>query len=224
MTTMSSENEQRAKRLRETSSVDADNWEHITAELARRAEAEDLIDVAFERHDTPLGPIVLAATRQGLVRVGLPAEREDAILDELAARISARILRAPRRTVTQARRELDEYFEHRRTCFDVPLDWQLTTGFRRRVLDAATEIRYGQTASYADVAARAGSPRAVRAAGSSLANNPLPIVVPCHRVIRSSGDLGAYRGGPEAKARLISLESRQAWAAAGRFMRARSDL
>jgi methylated-DNA-[protein]-cysteine S-methyltransferase len=108
--------------------------------------------------------------------------------------------------VTQARHELDEYFEHRRTRFDIPLDWRLTAGFRRRVLDAAARIPYGQTASYAHVAAQAGSPRAVRAAGSALANNPLPIVVPCHRVLRSSGELGAYRGGSEAKALLVSLE------------------
>jgi methylated-DNA-[protein]-cysteine S-methyltransferase len=206
MTTMTDERGELTKRLREAPHADADSWERITAEFAQRAAAEDLIDVAFQRHDTPLGPVVLAATRQGLVRVGLPSENEDAVLDELAARISARILRAPRSIVTEARRELDEYFTRRRTSFDIPLDWQLTGGFRRRVLDATAAIPYGQTASYAQVAAQAGNPRALRVTGTALATNPLPIVVPCHRVIRSSGEFGAYRGGPEAKAQLITFE------------------
>lgn len=187
--------------------LDPDAWRRVRAALAARAEAEGLVDVAVQRHDSPLGPILLAATHEGVVRIGLPAEEEDAVLDELARRISGRVLRAPRPAATAARRQLEEYFTHARTRFDVPLDWRLTAGFRRRVRSVTAEIPYGHTASYAQVAAQAGSPRAVRAAGTALATNPLPIVIPCHRVRRSSGELGAYRGGPDAKARLISLEA-----------------
>lgn len=161
-----------------------------------------------EGHDSPLGSIVVAATHDGLVRIGLPIEGEDAVIDELAHRISGRILHAPRTSINQARCQLDEYFELHRTQFDVARDWQLTGGFRRQVLAATAEIPYGQTASYRDVATRAGSPRAVRATGTALATNPLPIIVPCHRVLKSSGQLGAYRGGPEAKAQLVELERR----------------
>jgi methylated-DNA-[protein]-cysteine S-methyltransferase len=140
------------------------------------------------------------------VRVGLPAEDEDAVLDELARRVSVRVLHASRDALTHARRQLDEYFDGSRRTFDVALDWRLTRGFRREVLRATAQIPYGQTASYKQVATRAGSPGAVRAAGTALATNPLPIVVPCHRVLRSGGALGAYRGGPEAKAQLLTLE------------------
>lgn len=186
---------------------DPDAWRCASVALAARAEAEGLVDVAIERHESPLGPILLAATHEGVVRIGLPAEDEDAVLDELARRISGRVLRASRPAATAARRQLEEYFTRARTRFDVELDWRLTAGFRRRVLSVTAEIPYGHTASYAQVAAQAGSPRAARAAGTALATNPLPIIVPCHRVRRSSGELGAYRGGPDAKARLISLEA-----------------
>lgn len=193
-------------RLRDARSIDAEQWRRVSLDLVQLADAEGLLDVAYERHDSPLGSIVVAATHDGLVRVGLPIEGEDAVIDELAHRISGRILHARRTAVNQARHQLDEYFELHRTQFDVALDWQLTGGFRRQVLAATAEISYGQTASYKDVATRAGSPRAVRAAGTALATNPLPIIVPCHRVLKSSGQLGAYRGGPEAKAQLIELE------------------
>lgn len=185
---------------------DSGTWERIRGDLIRRADAEGLIDVAFERHDSPLGTILVGATGAGLVRIGLPAEGEDAMLDELARRVSPRVLRAPRGTVTRARRQLDEYFEGTRRAFDVPLDWRLTVGFRRVVLRATAQIPYGQTSSYRQVAAQAGSPGAFRAAGTALALNPLPIMVPCHRVLRSGGQLGSYRGGPQAKARLLDLE------------------
>jgi methylated-DNA-[protein]-cysteine S-methyltransferase len=181
-------------------------WERLRERLGARAEAEGLLDVAFERHDSPLGAIVVGATADGLVRIGLPSEDEDAVLAELAARVSARVLRAPRAALTDARRQLDEYFGGARRTFDVPLDWRLTRGFRREVLRATARIPYGATASYAEVAAEAGSPRAVRAAGTALATNPLPIVVPCHRVLRTGGGLGSYRGGSDAKARLLELE------------------
>ena len=193
------------ERLRDAT-IDPDLWREMTAELARRADAQELLDVAFERHDSPLGRILVAATREGVVCVGLPLDDEEALLEDLARRVSARILRAPRAAVTAARGQLDEYFERRRTDFDVPLDWRLTRGFRRQVLEATAAIPSGETASYAQVAANAGSPRAVRAAGTALATNPLPILVPCHRVLRSGGAMGNYRGGAEAKAQLIALE------------------
>jgi methylated-DNA-[protein]-cysteine S-methyltransferase len=181
-------------------------WERMRRDLAGAAERSGLIDVAFERHDSPLGVIIVGATRDGLVRVGLPAEDEDAVLQQLAERVSARVLHASRDSLTQTRRELDEYFDRTRQEFGVPLDWRLTGGFRREVLRATAEIPYGHTASYRDVATRAGSPGAVRAAGTALATNPLPIVVPCHRVLRTGGGLGGYGGGPEAKAMLLQLE------------------
>jgi len=188
------------------SAPDAEAWERARTELGRRAAAAGLLDVAFEHHDSPLGEILLGATDQGLVRVGLPAEDQDAVLEELARRVSVRILRSPRQSITRARQQLDEYFEHRRTRFQVPLDWGLTRGFRREVLDATVRIPYGHTCSYRQVATRAGRPAAVRAAGTALATNPLPIIVPCHRVLSSGGQIGSYRGGAQAKAQLLSLE------------------
>jgi methylated-DNA-[protein]-cysteine S-methyltransferase len=193
-------------RLRELERPQPDALVRLRRELAERASAAELVDVAFERHDSPLGSIVLGATAKGLVRVGLPIEGEDAVLDELAARISPRVLCASRESVTAARHQLDAYFAGRLRRFDVPLDWQLTGGFRREVLRATARIPYGKTASYREVATRAGSPAAFRAAGSALATNPLPIVVPCHRVLPASGGIGDYRGGAEAKARLLGLE------------------
>ncbi len=150
--------------------------------------------------------MLLGATAEGLVRVGLPSEDEDAVLDELARRVSVRVLGGSRASVTRARHQLDEYFGGERQTFDVPLDWRLVTGFRREVLRATERIPYGSTASYRSVATEAGSPGAVRAAGTALALNPLPIVVPCHRVLRTGGALGSYRGGPAAKAALLGLE------------------
>jgi methylated-DNA-[protein]-cysteine S-methyltransferase len=181
-------------------------WDRIRRDLSGAAERSGLIDVAFERHDTPLGTVLLGATRDGLVRIGLPSQAEDDVLQELADRVSPRVLRGSRDSLTQTRRELDEYFDRRRKEFGIPLDWRLSSGFRREVLRATAAIPYGHTASYRDVATSAGSPGATRAAGSALATNPLPIVVPCHRVLPAGGGLGGYRGGPEAKAVLLSLE------------------
>ena len=192
--------------LRETGATAPAARDRLRRELAGEAEREGLVDVAFERHETPLGTIVVGATRDGLVRIGLPSEDEDDVLAQLAERVSPRVLRASRESLTQTRRELDEYFGHDRRSFGIPLDWRLASGFRREVLRATELIPYGHTASYRDVATRAGSPNAVRAAGTALATNPLPIVVPCHRVLRTGGGLGQYRGGPEAKAQLLHLE------------------
>src|SRR4051794_10190621 len=192
--------------LRETQAPAPATWERLRRDLADGAEREGLLDVAFEHHETPLGTIIVGATREGLVRIGLPAEEEAEVLEQLAERISPRVLRASREALVQTRRELDEYFGHDRRAFGIPLDWRLTSGFRREVLRATEAIPYGVTASYREVATRAGSPNAVRAAGSALATNPLPIVVPCHRVLRTGGGLGKYRGGPAAKAHLLDLE------------------
>jgi methylated-DNA-[protein]-cysteine S-methyltransferase len=168
----------------------------------------DRLAAAAERHDSPLGPLTLAATDNGLVRLGFSTEDEDEdeIFDELAAKVSPRVMRAPRGALGDARRQLDEYFDGRRREFDVDLDWRLVGGFRRGVLEATASIPYGDTGTYRSVAAAAGSPAAVRAAGTARAKNPIPIFVPCHRVLRSDGQIGNYRGGADAKAQLLALE------------------
>jgi methylated-DNA-[protein]-cysteine S-methyltransferase len=186
--------------------VDPGDWERIRRRLHEAAEAEGLIDIAVERHDSPLGTLLIAASETGLVRLGLPIEGEEEVLSELADKVAPRVLIAPRASLTEARRQLDEYFEHRRRHFEIDLDWRLTKGFRRDVLEATARIPYGKTGTYTSVATAAGSAKAVRAAGTALARNPVPIVVPCHRVLRADGELGNYRGGAAAKARLLDLE------------------
>jgi methylated-DNA-[protein]-cysteine S-methyltransferase len=174
--------------------------------LAERAEAEGLLDVAYATVDSPLGPLVVAATPRGLVRVAYTESgREDEVVEQLARKVSPRILEAAAR-LDDVRRELDDYFEGRRTEFDLPIDWELTTGFTSRVLKATARIGFGRTSTYAEVATRAGSPRAVRAAGNALGANPMPVVVPCHRVLRTGGALGGYTGGVERKEYLLRLE------------------
>ena len=172
-------------------------------DVQRRAEAEGLVDVAWTVTDSPIGPLTLAATPAGLVRLSF-GDDEGAI-DDLARRVSPRVLRAPGR-LDDVRRQLDEYFEGRRHDFDVPLDWQLSSGFRRQVLAELVQVPYGQTVSYKELAERAGNPRASRAAGSAMATNPIAVVVPCHRCLRSGGDLGGYGGGLDAKVWLLHLE------------------
>jgi methylated-DNA-[protein]-cysteine S-methyltransferase len=175
--------------------------------LIGRAEAEGLVDVAYAETDTPVGRLLVAATPRGLVRVSFHGEAHEAVLGELAERLSPRVLEAPSR-LDMVRRELEEYFEGGRREFDVPLDWSLTgSTFRRRVLERTAKIPYGATASYRDVASAAGNERAVRAAGTALGANPIPIVVPCHRVLRSGGALGGYGGGLDAKRFLLDLEA-----------------
>jgi methylated-DNA-[protein]-cysteine S-methyltransferase len=180
--------------------------DQLRAAIARRAQEQDLLDVAYRDLDTPLGRLLLAATPAGLVRVAFPVEDPDAVLETLSARVSPRVLHAPARLDPVAR-ELDEYFAGRRHGFDLPVDLQLASGFRRIVLERLTEVPYARTVSYGELAARAGSPRAVRAVGTACALNPVPLVVPCHRVVRSDGTPGRYRGGPEAKRRLLALEA-----------------
>jgi len=174
--------------------------------LAERAAADGVLDVAYRTLDTPVGTLLLAATEAGLVRVAYPIEGHDQVLQALATRISPRVLRAPGRLDTAAH-EIDEYFTGRRRTFDLPLDYRLSSGFRRAVLARLPGIGYGQTTSYAALAAAVGSPRAYRAVGTACATNPLPVVLPCHRVVKSDGQAGRYRGGPAAKQFLLGLEA-----------------
>jgi methylated-DNA-[protein]-cysteine S-methyltransferase len=170
-----------------------------------RAAEEGLLDVAYATTDSPFGPLLLAQTRRGLVRVGLPNQDSDELLADLATRVSPRVLEAPAE-LDEVRRELDLYFEGKLDRFDLPLDWQLSSGFRQRVLRAINRIPYGQTRSYTEMARRAGNERAVRAAGTACGSNPIPLVVPCHRVLRSGGALGGYGGGLPMKQALLDLE------------------
>jgi methylated-DNA-[protein]-cysteine S-methyltransferase len=171
------------------------------------AAAAGLIDVAYATLDSPVGPLLLAATPRGLVRIAYldAGEHEDEVLAQLAAKLSPRILVAPRR-LDEPRRELEEYFAGGRRAFEAPLDWSLTQGFGRRVLEATARIPFGLVSTYKQVAAEAGSPRGSRAAGNALGANPLPIVVPCHRVLHSTGGLGGYTGGLERKRLLLAIE------------------
>jgi methylated-DNA-[protein]-cysteine S-methyltransferase len=176
-------------------------------EFVRRAQAECLVDVAYAETDSPVGRLLLASTGRGLARVSFEPEGRDEVLEQLAERISPRVIEAPAQ-LDDARRELDEYFQGRRQEFDLPLDWSLTTSdFRRRVLERTAGIPYGETLTYRDVAAAAGNERAVRAAGSALGSNPIAIVVPCHRVLRTGGSLGGYGGGLDRKRFLLDLEA-----------------
>jgi methylated-DNA-[protein]-cysteine S-methyltransferase len=173
--------------------------------LARDAERAGLLDVAYRTIDGPHGPLLLAATARGLVRVAFEAEGHERVLERLASEVSPRVLRAPRR-LDDAARQVSEYLAGRRRVFALPLDLRLAHGFRRDVLARLREIGYGATASYAEVARRAGRPAAVRAVGTACATNPLPLVVPCHRVVRSDGTIGAYLGGTAVKRALLAME------------------
>jgi methylated-DNA-[protein]-cysteine S-methyltransferase len=175
-------------------------------DLAERAAHEHLLDVAYTTLDSPVGPVLVAATRRGLVRISFGAiYDEEAVLADLCARVSPRVVEAPS-YFDAVRRELDEYFHGQRTRFDLPLDWSLTGGFGRRVLEHTARIPYGDVSTYKEVAAKAGSPQGARAAGNALGSNPIPIVVPCHRVLHSGGGLGGYGGGIDRKEFLLKLE------------------
>jgi methylated-DNA-[protein]-cysteine S-methyltransferase len=174
--------------------------------LRERAAAEGLLDVAYATADSPFGPLLLAKTPQGLVRIGLPNEDFEPMLADLAGRISPRVLEAPAR-LDEERRELDDYFAGRRHGFELPIDWQLSHGFHLRARQGIAAIPYGETRTYTDLARGAGNERAVRAAGSACSRNPIPLVVPCHRVLRSDGSLGGYAGGLEMKERLLEMEN-----------------
>ena len=184
---------------------DEDALARLRGQLAEAAARDGLLDVAYREVATPVGSLLLAATEEGLVRVAYESQDHDRVLATLAELISPRVLRAPARLDPVAR-QLEEYFGGQRHRFDVPLDFRLAHGFRRNVLGHLPDIGYGHTESYAQVAAAAGRPRAVRAVGTACALNPLPVVVPCHRVIRSDGSLGQYAGGAAAKEILLHLE------------------
>jgi len=173
--------------------------------LEQDAQSAGVLDVAYRTVDTPVGPLLLAATTDGLVRVAYECEDFDRVLDILANRVSPRVLRAPKR-LDDAATEIEEYFAGRRTGFDLPLDYALSSGFRQLVQRHLPHIAYGHTQTYKDVAAIVGNPKAVRAVGSACATNPLPVVVPCHRVLRTDGTLGGYIGGLAAKTALLTLE------------------
>ncbi len=182
--------------------LDADR---LAAALRERAAAAGLLDVAYASLDSPLGDLLVAVTPRGLVRIAYPGEEEGRVLEELAEQVSPRVLRAPERTDT-VRRELDDYFAGRRHGFDLPLDWALVHGFATRILQATARVPFGSVVTYGQVAAEAGSPRAARAAGNALHGNPIPIVVPCHRIVPASGGLGGYGGGQQRKRYLLDLE------------------
>lgn len=184
---------------------DTADLDHLHARLTEQADATGDLDVAYRTLDSAVGPLLLAATDAGLVRVVYEVEGFDAALDALARRVSPRILRAPAR-LDAASRALEAYLAGTSRDLDVPLDLRLSSGFRAQVLAGLRRIPYGATASYAEIAAAAGNAKAVRATGTACATNPLPIVIPCHRVVRSDGSLGAYLAGPEVKARLLALE------------------
>ena len=177
----------------------------LRSRLARRAADEGLLDVAYGVAESPLGPLTVMVTPRGLIRLSYPGEGIDAQLAEIAARVSPRILEAPERT-DDVRRQLDAYFARKRTAFDLPIDWRLVRGFAGQVLQATARIPFGTVSSYRQVATEAGSPNAYRAAGNALGSNPIPIVVPCHRVLHAGGGLGGYTGGLQRKRYLLELE------------------
>jgi methylated-DNA-[protein]-cysteine S-methyltransferase len=179
--------------------------DRLRAALARRAADDGLLDVAHGTYDSPLGTLTVIVTPRGLVRLSYPGEVIATQLEELADRVSPRILEAPERT-DAVRRQLDEYFDGGRRAFDVPIDWRLVRGFAGEVLRATARIPFGSVSSYRQIAEEAGSPRAYRAAGNALGSNPVPIVVPCHRVLHVSGGLGGYTGGLDRKRFLLRLE------------------
>lgn len=185
----------------------------VEADAARASEravaaarALGLTDVSYAFEPSPVGDLLVAVTPRGLIRLAYGAhEHADTVLEELARRVSPRVVEAPAALDT-VRRELDEYFEGKRHGFDIPIDWRLHDGFARRVLRATARIPFGKVLTYGEVAAKAGSPRAYRAAGNALGSNRMPIVVPCHRVVASGGKLGGYTGGIERKQYLLGLE------------------
>jgi methylated-DNA-[protein]-cysteine S-methyltransferase len=166
---------------------------------------DDLLDVAYATVDSPIGRLLLAATPRGLVRLGFASQDHEELLADMAERLSPRVVEAPAK-LDEVRRQLDEYFAGQRHDFATPLDWSLSKGFRQQVLKAVAAIPFGQVRSYKEMAVAAGSPGAVRAAGSACGSNPIPLIVPCHRVLGSDGGLHGYGGGLDLKRKLLVLE------------------
>jgi methylated-DNA-[protein]-cysteine S-methyltransferase len=197
--------------LRQMRNVDVSAQVRSSLEaVAARAAEEGLVMVSYTTIESPVGKLFLAATPKGLVRTAFQEDEPDELLHELASAVSPAILEAPQ-TLEEVAVQLDQYFTGRRRGFEIPIDWSLTKGFQRRVLQKLTGVPYGRVTSYSELASRAGSSRAARAAGNALAANPIPVVVPCHRVIRSGGNLGGYGGGPERKQLLLELEGSIGW-------------
>lgn len=192
------------QRLRDAPLAELDR-NALTRGLAQRAGKAALLDVAYAELDSPIGELLVFVTSRGLLRVTYADEPIEGVLADVAARVSPRILRAPSRT-DEVRRELDGYFALRRRSFDLPIDWSLVHGFAGGVLRQTARIPFGDVRSYGQIAAQAGSPRAARAAGNALGSNPIPIVVPCHRVLHADGKLGGYSGGLDRKRFLLALE------------------
>jgi methylated-DNA-[protein]-cysteine S-methyltransferase len=188
--------------------LEPDHAAALAARTAARAAAEGIAEVAYATVDSPVGRLVAIATRRGLARLAYEIENGglDSVLDDVAARLSPAIVEAPAR-LDEVRRELDEYFAGHRHDFELALDWALVrTPFHRGVLRVTAEIPFGATSTYREIAAAAGSPAAFRATGNALGANPIPIVVPCHRVLASGGGLGGYTGGLERKRLLLAIE------------------
>jgi methylated-DNA-[protein]-cysteine S-methyltransferase len=179
--------------------------QRLRVALATRARDQNLLDIAYRTLDTPVGQLLIAATPLGLIRVAYPRQDHDAVLAGLAEQVSPRVLFAPAQ-LDNAARQFDDYFTRRRHGFDLAVDLQLATGFRRTVLEHLPDVGYGRTVSYGELAAEVGHPRAARAVGTACATNPLPLVIPCHRVVLGDGSPGAYIGGPEVKRVLLDLE------------------
>ena len=194
-----------ARGLRGDPGADSDAASRAAERVSERAAREGLADVVYAPVDSPFGELLAASTDRGLVRLAFPEEPVESVLDLLARRISPRIVQAPG-ALDEVRRELDDYFSGRRREFSVDLDWSLIGPFGRRVLHVTSEIPYGGHLSYGEVAAEAGSPRGSRAAGNALGSNPIPIVIPCHRVLRAGGAIGGYGGGLDRKRWLLELE------------------
>lgn len=195
-----------AELLAPLNSVEPAVMQRLHHRLVAAAAEQHTLDIAYRTVDSPIGKLLLAATDRGMVRVAFELEDHDAVLQLLAEKLSPRILFSANR-LDPAARELDEYFAGTRHSFDLPLDFSLSRGFRLSVLEHLPQIAYGHTESYAQVALAAGSPRAVRAVGTACATNPLPVIVPCHRVVKSDGSFGNYLGGTEAKRTLLALEA-----------------
>ncbi len=176
--------------------------------LGEAAAAAGLLDVAYATLDSPAGSLLVASTPRGLVRLAYIDDGEQEVLEELSRRVSPRVLRSARK-LDQPRRELDQYFAGARRRFEVSLDWQLISDFGRRILSATARVPYGSVSTYRQVAAEAGSPKGARAAGNALGANPIPIVLPCHRILHADGGLGGYTGGLDRKRLLLSIESGQ---------------
>jgi methylated-DNA-[protein]-cysteine S-methyltransferase len=173
--------------------------------FADRAAAEHAADLAYATHPSPVGELLLVSSSGGLAQLHYLDEPLDGVLEGIARTRSPRIVESVA-ALDPWRRELDEYFDGRRTRFEAPLDWEQMAPFQQRVLRATTEIPYGATSTYRLVAGEAGNSRASRAAGNALGANPLAIIVPCHRVLRSGGGFGGYTGGLERKHFLLALE------------------